>query len=384
MCGIAGFSLIEGTPNTRERSIRGLLAIEHRGTDATGVATFVNGEPWYCKAAVPASQFDTNILGERSMIMHTRYATTGSPTNNDNNHPIITEGVMGVHNGMLWNHRGSASEAGVSLEYEVDSELLFRIISKHGLESPDALSEVEGDATIAWLDVNEPNKTFVAALGGRPLVVGSNRWGVYFASTQDAVNAMAMGGTKSIHVPDGSLMVLEDGEVKSIEPWARLNEGAWIRRSVNRSLADGGVGYSPSTSVAGSGGTSVVSSPMHMQVRFNSTVEQSYELLDMACNRMQSEYCADMTSMTLDSIRVVALDLHDLHDCMSAENGDIVWSKWDGFYVVKGGQAYSIPKATLSQWQALRFDELELEEEDYWEDYDRNVIDDFLSTEDTF
>ena len=69
--------------------------MEHRGTHATGSA-YINpktGKRVITKAPISASQFVPKVganlcNGASTAILHTRYATQGSPTNAGNNHPI--------------------------------------------------------------------------------------------------------------------------------------------------------------------------------------------------------------------------------------------------------------------------------------------------------
>src|SRR5258708_7551026 len=105
MCGIAGASLSPNAQvNARRIAKAMLLSIESRGRDATGFAfRDVNGEFQIHKADIDATLFVKHRLclprNTRTWISHTRFATQGEPTFNENNHPILAGSVVGVHNG---------------------------------------------------------------------------------------------------------------------------------------------------------------------------------------------------------------------------------------------------------------------------------------------
>jgi predicted glutamine amidotransferase len=147
MCGIAGIMMYPKNRSANElefiKELASELAIENqaRGTHATGIATF--GENGYdvLKHNIRADELtqydawidflDKNITNETySILVHTRMATQGSPSNNDNNHPIVTATNIGVHNGMIYNDDSLFHKEGLSRQAEVDSEAIFRLIDK--------------------------------------------------------------------------------------------------------------------------------------------------------------------------------------------------------------------------------------------------------------
>jgi glucosamine--fructose-6-phosphate aminotransferase (isomerizing) len=153
MCGILGISFQDGCTMTNaalaKHILRELLReAEGRGTDATGVAFIHKKEIAVIKAPMRASDFiKTREFGAAnlkyfklnksdsviSVIGHCRSKTKGTPLDNNNNHPIVTKNIVGVHNGVISNDEELfAKFQGYSKEFgrrgKVDSEIIFRLI----------------------------------------------------------------------------------------------------------------------------------------------------------------------------------------------------------------------------------------------------------------
>ncbi len=135
MCAIFGFSG-EPTHKAVKRLIEEMVfsAVKY-GKDATGWMKFdnkfdyhkkpVDGVSYVFKYGIP--KFKNNL------VFHTRYATSGNPRNNKNNHPFIGEKYGLVHNGYLYQN--------YLLYYlnwmeksECDSEIFLNMIEKLGFK----------------------------------------------------------------------------------------------------------------------------------------------------------------------------------------------------------------------------------------------------------
>lgn len=67
-----------------------------------------------------------------SIIGHCRWPTKGSVNNNLNNHPIITDNIIGIHNGVISNDDSlfESFNGIIDREAEVDTEIIFQLV-KH-------------------------------------------------------------------------------------------------------------------------------------------------------------------------------------------------------------------------------------------------------------
>src|SRR5213082_1015690 len=110
MCGIIG--IIAKKPVAAEL-IGGLKRLEYRGYDSAGIATLVNGRIERRRAEGKlrnlARRLDREPVQGAIGIGHTRWATHGLPTES-NAHPIATERVAVVHNGIIENFQALRSE----------------------------------------------------------------------------------------------------------------------------------------------------------------------------------------------------------------------------------------------------------------------------------
>lgn len=191
MCGIAGFNLVAADAHidSKALTIDLLHQIESRGTDAAGVAWWHEDVLWVQKDGMRARWF-TEFLDMPSnatnVIMHTRLGTQGSETNNDNNHPVVTGNIVGVHNGCIYNDGSLFRRMGLE-EYriaEVDTEAAFASIAYGNLRKPDGthrlaadlkgvLESIEGSAALAWFEMEgDPNAMHLTRVSSSPIVYG--------------------------------------------------------------------------------------------------------------------------------------------------------------------------------------------------------------------
>lgn len=189
MCGILGISFQNGTTFTNPTLARYMLRelfqeVELRGYDATGVAFVNRSEITVFKGPIAGSSFvgtkEFNMYNREyftlngpdstiSVLGHCRAKTKGSPMNNDNNHPIVTDNIVGVHNGVISNddelfRQFSRLNENFVRRARVDSEIIFRLIDYfsviHNTNTAGAIRQmsklVEGSYACAMVEKRNP------------------------------------------------------------------------------------------------------------------------------------------------------------------------------------------------------------------------------------
>ncbi len=180
MCGIFGVVLkgdARYPEGFREKALR-ILARESqsRGKDSSGLVVHDHRDDVYqvFKGAIPlnvllASDAVSGFLkglqkaplsdGHRASLAigHSRLVTNGSQLTDANNQPVIKDGIVGIHNGIIVND-AALWEANPHLEreYEIDTEVLLAMLRSHlqaGDSIPDAIRKasavIEGTVSTA-------------------------------------------------------------------------------------------------------------------------------------------------------------------------------------------------------------------------------------------
>ncbi|MGE5269480.1 MAG: glutamine--fructose-6-phosphate transaminase (isomerizing) [Thiohalocapsa sp.] len=181
MCGIIG--IIAKQPVAREL-IEGLRRLEYRGYDSAGVATLIDGHIERRRAEGKlgnlAARLDKEPVHGTIGIGHTRWATHGQPTEG-NAHPIATDRVAVVHNGIIENFQALKRELvglGHRFHTETDTEAVA-ILATHyltqGMTPAQAvaktLARLEGAFALVFLFAGE-HDLLICARRGSPLAIG--------------------------------------------------------------------------------------------------------------------------------------------------------------------------------------------------------------------
>src|SRR5204863_423676 len=150
MCGIIG--IIAKKPVAAEL-VGGLKRLEYRGYDSAGIATLINGRIERRRAEGKLSNLVTRLEKEPVRgtigIGHTRWATHGQPIEK-NAHPIATDKVAVVHNGIIENFQALKKELvglGLSFQTDTDTEAVANLVTHHlsqGLDPTQAVAKTLG------------------------------------------------------------------------------------------------------------------------------------------------------------------------------------------------------------------------------------------------
>jgi glucosamine--fructose-6-phosphate aminotransferase (isomerizing) len=181
MCGIIG---IIGKRPVAAELIEGLRRLEYRGYDSAGVATLIDGRIERRRAEGKLANLVARLEREPVQgtigIGHTRWATHGLPTEG-NAHPIATDRVAVVHNGIIENFQTLKRELvglGYRFHTETDTEAVAILATHHlaqGLAPAQAvartLERLDGAFALVFLFAGE-HDLLICARRGSPLAIG--------------------------------------------------------------------------------------------------------------------------------------------------------------------------------------------------------------------
>lgn len=267
MCGITAVSRPEKSsiPDARTFMRLAALAIEERGPDATGFAWIdakYNGWYWKTpKTARTAIREAPLVHGMQTIIGHTRWATQGKKSDNFNNHPVVDDGIMLVHNGIIDNEDYIYSF--LNKDYvnkaEVDTACIAAMLANpqhyDGRTVGQMLELLNGDASLAWLDSNDHSILHLARVQGRPMAIGYTRRGdLVMSSTRETLADTALWSGVNIDkvedVPEGTYMQVRNGQIIHQEVFVPNEMRSWKK-------------YTPTVRTAAS---TVAKSPLKLEV----------------------------------------------------------------------------------------------------------------------
>ena len=210
MCGIFGLVTSQKSdwyPNKINEVTKNLYRLsESRGKEASGFAFFNNETINVYKQPIPASKLiksnefknifkDDEIIDSASekskvFIGHSRLVTNGALEKNENNQPVVTSGLVGVHNGIIVNDNELWNKfPEIDRKYEVDTEIILSLMRYFYQQSNSIVTSIRkvydliyGAASIALL-FEDFNNVLLASNNGSLYVYNpKNKNIIIFAS----------------------------------------------------------------------------------------------------------------------------------------------------------------------------------------------------------
>ena len=229
-CGVFG---VAGSDSATALVALGLHALQHRGQEAAGITSW-DGHQFHTHRAMGhvAGNFDRDevirALPGTVAVGHVRYSTTGE-TALRNVQPLYAELASGgfaiAHNGNISNAmrvRRDLVRRGSIFQSTSDTETIIHLVATSSYRTLldrfiDALKQVEGAYSLV---VMTPEGMIACRdpLGIRPLVMGRLGDAVIFASETVALDVV--GATFERAIDPGELVIVQNGELRSIRPFA--------------------------------------------------------------------------------------------------------------------------------------------------------------------
>jgi hypothetical protein len=193
MCGIFGISLTAAT-NLGDRTVRHIAddlftLSESRGKEASGFALCGPDEIRVMKSALPASALirhreytdalrDLRAKTYATMIGHARLATDGSAYNEQNNQPVVSDGMVTIHNGIVINNDELwKAHPALTRRLQVDTEII-PALTRSFIASGDSVASATQN-TFSLL--KGMTSTAVLLRDFNVLVLGTNNGSLYTA-----------------------------------------------------------------------------------------------------------------------------------------------------------------------------------------------------------
>jgi glutamine---fructose-6-phosphate transaminase (isomerizing) len=210
MCGIVG---ILGRGPVAGDILAALKRLEYRGYDSAGIATLVNGHIDRRRAEGKLVNLAERITREPIAgtigIAHTRWATHGLPIEK-NAHPISTDKVAVVHNGIIENYQALRAELtglGYAFRTDTDTEAAAIMATRYLTEGmapvqavAKTLGRLEGAFALVFLFAGE-HDLLICARQGPPLAIGYGDGEMFIGSDALALAPLTR-----------SITYLEDGD----------------------------------------------------------------------------------------------------------------------------------------------------------------------------
>lgn len=221
MCGIVGYV---GKNNCVDYILDGLKHLEYRGYDSAGIAIQNKNSVKIIKECGKINELvksieKTKIPQSSCAIGHTRWATHGKP-NKINAHPIKTNNVTIVHNGIIENHdilKKKLETKKYSFKTQTDTEIVSALIDSFYEKDPiraitKSIGKLEGSYALGIL-FKDIKDTIFAIAKNSPLIIGLGENENFLASD---IPAIIKHTKKYIILEKNEIAILKKDSVKIV------------------------------------------------------------------------------------------------------------------------------------------------------------------------
>ena len=224
MCGIFGYiSNRVTTLNFVQKKINKLFCLsESRGKEAAGLAIYYDKKINVYKKNITAAKFiktkryksffensfhhQQKISSNFAIIGHSRLVTNGASELNYNNQPVIKDGFVAVHNGIITNVAELFKKNDdLKRDFEIDTEIFLCLLKKYS-DSANNLYQalklifntIEGTASIAILSANYNNTILTTNNGSLYYYLDKTKNNLIFASEKNILKEYFLLANKQI------------------------------------------------------------------------------------------------------------------------------------------------------------------------------------------
>ncbi len=227
-CAVFGVSL--NTDEAPGVTYNGLLALQHRGQESSGIAVSKDNNILFHKNIGLASEVFSgkvmkNLPKSGCAIGHNRYSTTGG-NKRENAGPFLSEFLTGriavAHNGNVTNAaklKVELEKNGLNFVSTSDSEVVAALIAYRVMSCGDvikgiktAVSQLEGAFSLVILANDDKLIAVRDANGYRPLCIGVSENGMAVSSESCALDSCDFNFLRD--VKPGEFVLIENSEIK--------------------------------------------------------------------------------------------------------------------------------------------------------------------------
>jgi glutamine---fructose-6-phosphate transaminase (isomerizing) len=213
LCGIFGIIISENSvisiPELKSTVDRMFKLSESRGKEASGIAMSVDNSIYVLKEPISSSRLiktekyvnlfkkviangykKGHINAPIVVLGHSRLQTNGPSEVNSNNQPVVKDGAIGIHNGIIVNDvRLWSSFPTLKKKYDVDTEVFLSLLQLFRKQNESIFNAVrhvydciEGSASVAVLFDDSSTVLLASNTGSLYMCLSNNRQVLVFAS----------------------------------------------------------------------------------------------------------------------------------------------------------------------------------------------------------